>query len=102
MSSSITHGVACLWGVKPIPDNIVGIPDGSKVRFRVRNDDVMRCFVKAGDSVSHYILVADTQQGPWRLLPQGANVNIRMGLKFGTPQYNDHLKLIADYALSSL
>lgn len=84
---------AVLWGCRPIPENIMGIPPGAKVRFRVRNNDCIRCFIKDGNSVKHYILMANTMAGPWWLEPQGENWKDEQPLRPRTPQYEDHVRL---------
>lgn len=85
-----------IWGVKPIPSNIIGIPDGAKVRFRIRNTDCMRCFIRKDGETRHYVLVSDYKDGPWHLCEQGANVSHQSPLRPGTPQAKDHAKLIAN------
>lgn len=93
--AQITGTKAVLWGVQPIPDNIIGIPEGAKVRFRARNTDYMRCFIKHNGEVRHYALMADTFDGPWELLPQGVNATREYPLNPRSPQAEDHRKILA-------
>lgn len=95
MATEIHFGKTVLWGCKPIPDNIEGIPEGSKVRFRVRNTDAMRCFIKKDGVVRHFVIVADNRRGPWRLMEQGANVTLEKPLQRNSPQADDHRRLLA-------
>ena len=62
------------WGAVE-PRQIVNIPEGAKVRVRIRNDDFVRAFVKQGRKIDHYIV--QEIGGAWFLNPawlQGTNV----------------------------
>lgn len=84
-----------VWGCKPIPENIIGIPEGAKVRFRIRNTDAMRCYIRKDGETREYVLLADTLAGPWYLEPQGANVRQQHPLRPSQPQYWDHQRLVS-------
>ncbi len=54
-----------------------GLPEGAKIRFRFRNDDFARCFVKTPHGIKHYI--PEFIDGAWILNPklqQGENIGL--------------------------
>lgn len=79
MATCIRKGMAFVYGVKEARP-IVNIPEGAKVRLRLRNDSLAVAFVKLKDRIDRWILQpADGEpwQNPatWKLgILQGVNV----------------------------
>ena len=77
MSEAIRKGRALVFGVKPSLKHLLGVPIGSRVRYRMRNDSYLKVFIKDGSGVTQYHVAE--QDGQWVVcLPVARNVVSRV------------------------
>lgn len=77
----ISTGYVFVWGLAPIPEQVKEIlktfvDEGYKVKIRRRNVAVMKIFASKWGNTVMYVPVAETREGPWKLLKQGENMRV--------------------------
>lgn len=69
----VNRGIKVVWGVPTKFCPVIGLPAG-RVRFRFRNTDVGRAFVRPPEGGLHHFALIDNRDGTWGLLAQGMNL----------------------------
>jgi hypothetical protein len=77
----IELGIRVVWGIPEGHRQVVGLPaDALAVRYRFRNDDVGRCFVRTKTGIHCYVLCyPDGMSGPWGLIEEARNERLKLG-----------------------
>jgi len=64
-------GTKVVYGMPNEIKPLDGLPSGARVRFRFRNTDIGRVYVKHGAEITENIL--EDKGATWGLIPQGMN-----------------------------
>jgi hypothetical protein len=76
MKKAINKGITLVFGVVPLK-HLYGVPIGSRVRYRMRNNRYLQVFIKDGSGVTQYHVAE--QDGQWVVcLPVARNVVSRV------------------------
>jgi hypothetical protein len=71
-SKVINKGKCLVFGVVPL-NHLLGVPIGSRVRYRMRNSDYLKAFIKDASGVTQYQI--EDREGQWALcFPTARNV----------------------------
>lgn len=70
------YGIKVVYGVPEVICPVIGVPKG-KARFRFRNTDVGRLFVRPPEGGIQHFVLTDNRDGTWGLMAQGMNLRPR-------------------------
>lgn len=73
----VVKGISCVWGIPSQINGVSGVPCGAQIRYRFRNDDVGRVYVRHNGTTACYPLKHRCNKlsytCPWELIPQAVN-----------------------------